>query len=369
MSSELRRASPADNDALIELFGARPMEGRLVLSTRRDPDFFALYAMQRGDADCWVFEKGGRLLGLGTILTRDGWLNGRPARVGYLGDLRARFGASRASVLAREYGEKLDDARRTRGCEAFYTAVLASNVAALQALVRRRGERHRQPAYHLLRRFAMVSVQFAGRRHPPAGDLRVRTATPDDVAPITALLDRDHRRRPFGYRYDAGELEHRLAHWPGLLLERTYVALDRDDRLVGVTSAWDPAAVKRYRVLEYRGGMRWSRILWNAVSRPLGFTPLPAPGSDFHYLYLVNTSIAGDDPAVFRALAERIYADFHGRGYHFFSTCEYEADPLASALHGFMTRRLDFHLYSVTPAGEPAPDVGPGRTGFEMALA
>jgi hypothetical protein len=197
----------------------------------------------------------------------------------------------------------------------------------------------------------------------------VRTATAVDVPAIAALLDRDHRARPFGYRFDQGEFEHRLAHWPGLALERTYLAFDRAGALAGVTSAWDPAAVKRYRVLAYRGGMWWMRTLWNAAAPLLGGTPLPPPGADFRYLYLVHTSIANDDPAVFRALVERVYADFHGHGYHFLSTCEYERDPLAPALHGFLATRLDFHLYAVTPAGAPAPEVGPGRPGFEMALA
>src|SRR5437773_1116146 len=80
----------------------------------------------------------------------------------------------------------------------------------------------------------------------PAGDggWRVRTATEEDIPAIVELLDRDHRARPFGYRYDQGEMEHRLARWPGMTLERTYLAFDPRGRLGGMTSAWDPAAVK-----------------------------------------------------------------------------------------------------------------------------
>lgn len=345
------------------------MEGDLVLSTRRDPDFFGLYTMQRGDTECWVYESQGRNVGFAAVQMRDGWLAGRAARVGYLGDLRFDFSASRARVLERHYAAVLERARSVHGVEAFYTAVLASNVAALRALVRRRAERSAQPRYHLLRRFDMVSIQFAGRRPARRVAYDVRTAVAADAAAIALLLDRDHRARPFGYRFDDGEWEHRLARWPGLGLERTYLAFDRAGRLVGVTSAWNPASVKRYRVLDYRGGMRWARRLYNPAARLMGWAPLPAPGQDFRYFYLVNTSIEGDVPVVFRALLERIYDDHRGRGEHFFSTCEYENDPLAPALRGFLTRRLSFHLYTVTPADAPAPDTGPGRPGFEMALA
>src|SRR3989442_10765707 len=83
----LRPATRADNEALLELFGAVPMTGELVIATRREPDFFALYELQRGDTECWVYETVGGPAALGTVLVRDGWVGGRPARVGYLGDL------------------------------------------------------------------------------------------------------------------------------------------------------------------------------------------------------------------------------------------------------------------------------------------
>ena len=41
--SLLRRAKREDNPQLLELFGAVPMQGELVLATQRAPDFFRLY--------------------------------------------------------------------------------------------------------------------------------------------------------------------------------------------------------------------------------------------------------------------------------------------------------------------------------------
>ena len=365
----LRPAVPADNAALLELFGAVPMTGELVLSTRRDPDFFALYEMQRGAAECWVYESGSQATGLGTILVRDGWVGGRPARVGYLGDLRSGFNASRERGVPRVYGDCVEGAVRRHGCELFLTAMLASNTAAANALVRRRAARATQPRYHLMRRFAMASIQFTRAMRPRGGPYRVRVAMAADLPAIVDLLDRDHRERPFGYRYDQGEFEHRLANWPGLSLERTYVAFDATGRIVGVTSAWDPAAVKRYRVVAYRGSVRWMKFGFNAMASVLGYPPLPEPGHGFRYLYLCNTSIADERPEILRALLERIYADFRRSGYHFMSLCVYENDPLEPALRGFTARRLDFHLYVVTRSDAEPPVFPAGRPGFEMALA
>jgi hypothetical protein len=366
--SPVRLATPRDNAALLELFSEVPMQGELVLSSQRSPDYFALFELQRGTTEVWVHEEGGRLDAMGTLHVREGWMEGQPFRVGYLGDLRARFSARRSRGLARFYGPILEEAAGRHGVGAFLTAVMATNAAALQALVRRKASRASQPHYTLLRRFSAVSVQFMLRRRPRPSPYTVRRATPQDVPAMAALLDADHRARPFGYRYDLGELEHRLERWPGLAVERCYLAWDPEGRLVGCTSAWDPAAVKRYRVLAYRGGMRWMRLGFDALATVTGAPRLPAPGQDFRYFYLCNTSIAGEDPAIFRALLEQVYADHHGQGFHFFTLYLGEEDPLAPALTAFLLRRLDFHLYAVTPASNPRDAFPPGRTGFEIAL-
>ena len=369
-NGNVRRARPSDNTALLDLFQQVPMTGNLGLITRRNPNFFALYACQRGLSECWVYEEEGQLGSMGTILIRDGWLDGAPCRVGYLGDLRSRFLGRRRQGVARLYGEILDDARKRYDCDVFLTAVLASNSAALNSLVRRRRERRHQPYYHLLRRFAAVAMHWTHRRRrPKAGAFAVRRATPADIPAIAALLDADHRTRPFGYRFDQGELQHRLACWPGLAVEQTYLALNRDGQLVGCTSAWDPSALKRYNVTAYRGSMIWVKRGVNALATVLGSPRLPEPGASFRALYLCNTSIRNDDPAILHVLLEHIYADYWARGYHFALLCLYDNDPLTPALRGFVTRALDFHLYAVTSSSTPRTTYPEGRPGFEMVLA
>lgn len=366
---DLRLARAEDNSALLSLFGDVPMEGQLVLSTQRGPDFFALYELQRGPYETWVADGERGLIGMGSVLVRDGWLSGRPAKVGYLGDLRSKFAARRMRGLARFYGEVLDGARERHGCEVFLTGIIASNAAALNALVKRSGKRANQPRYELFRRFALVSIQFTGERRARRSAFTVRTATQGDLPALTAFLDADHRVRPFGYRFDQGELQHRLARWPGFTLESTYLALDSTGRLVGCTTAWDPSAVKRYRVEAYRGSLRWQKIAFNTAAHLLRWRPLPQAGEEFRTLYLCNTSIQGDSPEIFRALLEHIYVDARPRGYHLLSHPVYEQDPLSAAFDGFITRALDFHLYAVTPASAPRLTLPEGRPGFEPALA
>lgn len=361
-----RLATAADNQACLELFSAVPMRGELVLSTRREPDFFALYRMQRAEAFTYVGEDEKGLLGMATALVRDGWLDGRVQKVGYLGDLRVRFDRSRA--FGRLFGDSFDALCAQTGCRAYYTAVLASNRAALNALVRRSPKRKNQPYYHPLHRFSAVSVQLT-RRRTPSSDVQVRSATADDVPALAALLADAHRRRPFGYRFDDGELQHRLAHWPGFTLADTLVATGAKGEPVGVTTVWDPSPVKRYRVHAYNGAMRWVKRTFNLAATVTGWPKLPAPGSDFRYAYLCNLAVKDESPAVFRALLEHAYARLQPSGRHFFTFELDEGDPLAGALVGLMARRLDFQLFGVTPASERRTNWPSGRTGFEIALA
>ena len=196
-------------------------------------------------------------------------MHGAPVPVTYLGDLRAR--PEIKGALSRFYGLVFDDFKARTGCEHFYTGVLASNQRALTALTRRSPTRQDQPHYDLMRRFDSVQVQFT---HAPkrarSARLTTRTARVEDLDAIIDLLHREHRLRPFGYRYDAGELERRLARWPGFDLDHTILAFDRGDRVVGACTAWDAAPLKRYRVLAYRDEMRVARVAFDLSARLRG---------------------------------------------------------------------------------------------------
>lgn len=375
----VRRAVPGDNDRLCALMAGVPMRAGLRVAAERHPDYFALYRMQRGDTHVFVYDRGGVVGGMGTVLTRPGWHEQRPATVGYLGDLRAGGFTRDAVTFPLRFGELLDEIAERDGCEAFFTCILAENAAALNALVRRAerasSRRQQQPRYTLYRRYEALCVTFVRRpRFSADPALTVRTACEDDVDDIRAFLARDHASRPFGFDYAGGELEHRLATWPGYTLANTYLCFAKGERLVGVTTAWDAAPVRRYRVESYERGWALARAGFAAIAKVTGCTPLPAPGGVLRSFFLANLSIAGDDPRVLRALVDRIYADGFAAGYHFFMLPLYEDDPLARAFAGRdiwtrFVRRIPFLMYVVTPRGRPAPALPAGRPGFEIALA
>lgn len=371
--TKVRRATRADNELLVDLMAHVPMEGSLALSTRRDPDFFALYEIQRGSAHAFTYDDG-KMQGMASALVRDGFLDGAPQQVGYLGDLRIRGASKARRAFPFAFGKFFADVVQETGCENYLTGVIASNALAMRSLAARKKGREAQPYYHPLARFEMASVQMVlPRRARVVRGVDVTSATPKDVPAIASFLARDHANRPFGYRFDDGELEHRLAKWPGFTLDATFVARrSGSSDIVGVCTAWDASPVKRYRVMRYANNMRAIKVALDVASKIVRCPALPDVGEDFRSLYLTNLSVADDSPVVVRALLERVYQHAWKERVHFFSLPLFDVpggDPHAAALKGFFVQKLAFQLYAVTSSSRARTEWPAGRPGFEMALA
>ncbi|RMG16857.1 MAG: hypothetical protein D6731_05255 [Planctomycetota bacterium] len=370
MKALVREADDSDDAALCELFARVAMEGDLSLAVEREPSFFALYELQRLIARrVFVAEVEGKIEGVAAYLARRGHLGGRVVPVGYLGDLRLGPRLRGGFFFGRRFGPRFRACLADSNAEVALTAVLATNRAALRFLTRRSRRFPDKPVYRPWRAFSILNVHFTRRRRPRPTRLEVRRATSADLPEVAALLARDHARRPFGYVFDEELLRERLARWPGLRLEDFYLAF-RGGELVGATALWDAHAVKRFRVLAYRGSMRWLRLGFNLGAPFLGCAPLPPAGGVLRYAYLTHTSIPSEDPDVLAALFDRLYADAHGRGYAFVSTYVEDGDPLGAAFARYRCTPLPARLFTVSPPGSPwnERDPGAGRPGFEMAL-
>lgn len=370
-SVSVRLASDADTAALCETFAGLTMDADLQLSIRRDPDFMALYRMQTETWECWVGEQAGKIVGMGALLARDGYLDGRPVRVGYLGDLRVSPRLPHGlRVVGQLYGPVLDRFAAENRCNFFLTTIIASNTRALRALTSDRSRQIGIPDYHLLQRFDIRAVHLALPRRRAKGGCEVRRAAEPDLPAIGAFLDADSRRRPFGYVLDQAELRRRLARWPGLSISDFYLAIDRGGAIVGCCAAWDASPIKRTVVLAYRGSMRWVKRGYDLAAPLLGVPKLPSGGQALKYAYLTHVAVPSDDPAIMRALLEAAYRDRRAGGFHFLSVCVPEGDPLGQAYAGFLTSNLRSNLYVVAARGQALPDVDlAGKpSGFEMAL-
>jgi hypothetical protein len=368
----VRLATRDDSAQLAELFARVVLDSDLSFAVERDPDFFALYDMELASSEQVVFtaELDKKLEGVAAFLGRDAYLRGERVRTAYMSDLRVSPKIT-GKVFGKMMGERYQEARRALGADLMYTAVFDSNRAAQRALVERSPRHPHKPWYNPLRKFDILSLHFLQRQALRRAAHRVRRATERDVDAIAAMLAADQRARPFGYVFDDGLLERRLSRWPGFGIDRFYLAVDAKGNILGCMAPWDAVDVKRYRVVGYKGDMRWVKRGYNLAARVLGAQPLPEPGGLLRYLYLTHVCVPSGEASVMAAMLDAVYAAHWGRGYCFMCSTVEHGDPLAAAYRGYVTTRLPATLYAVTPHDQPldTSTLGPGRAGFEACLA
>ena len=366
----LRRSRGSDNPRLCELFASVRMEADLCLAVERDPDFFALYDLQGGERSVWVGDVDGRVECVVAGVGRRAWLDGEQVVLGYLGDARVSVPHQGKGLMRHAAPRLLENLFEDLRCDVALAAVVAGNRAAL-GTAQTPGLLASSVEYRPVYALRIVSVQFNWRRKPRPTSLEVRPARADEVPEVAAFLAADQARRPFGYVIDEAALRERLARWPGLSVDSFYLARDAEGRLRGVLAWWDAGAVKRYRVHGYFRGMRVGKALYNAAAWVARFQPLPPVGELLRYFYVTHLAVPDDDPAVFGALIDRLYADLHGRGYNFFTLALVENDPLEPALKRFQKTYLGVHVYLGYPKGSRFAQWQPvaARPGFEIALA
>jgi hypothetical protein len=370
-SITVRRATAVDGPEQCALLARVAMDSDLALSIRRDPDFDALYRLQARDWESWVAEMDGTVEGTGTVLVRNGYLDGVRIPVGYLGDLRLSHAAEGRHLLDRMYGPILRSASERFGCNYYLTAIIASNDKAKRALTvpTARSQRGARPTYTLLREFDIRSIHLVLPRMRERLTHVVRRATDADIPSLARFLDDDSRTRPFGYVLDEAELRRRLTCWPGLSARSFHLAEDAGGRIVGCLALWDAAPAKRTIVMAYRGRMRRVRMAYDFAARIFGRDPLPRPGQEFRYQYATHVAVPSNDPSVMRALLQSAYHAARAEGYHFISVCAPVGDALDPAYRGYLTTDLRAELHVVTLPGVEVPALEAGvRPGFEMAL-
>lgn len=367
---------------LAELFEKVTMDADLKIATERGPDFFALYDMENERDDQYVFaiELDGRVEGIASLLRREAWLDGRRVVTGYMTDLRFTRAIRGGVIFGPRFGREFARVAAEVGTEVLYTLVFDGNAAAKKALVDRDARYPDKPLYRPLRSFVVTSVLLAHPRPIRKTPYVVTRGTAKDVDELLAFLETDQRTRPFGDVLHEGRFTRRLERWPGFSPESFYLARSARGTLVGCFAPWDAEAVKRYRVLGYRGSMKGVKLGYGLLSKVLGSTPLPDPGELLRYLYATHLCVPSHDPLVLTALLDRAYADLRGGGHTFLMLYMERNDPLRAALRGYLTSGIGSTFYAVCRPDSPwvthdfGTDAPPGspsfvRPGFEIALA
>jgi hypothetical protein len=298
-------AGAEDDDALRRLLRDAPMEGWVRLAFPREPSYFAAQKLEGvGGATIVVRRRrDGAVVGMGSRSVKEVHLDGRPARVGYLGQLRFAPGW-RAGRRTLEEGYALARSLRSEDELPFdLTAVVDDNLPARRLLERGLPG---LPRYTPLTELVTLVVDTRSgvgtgeRRARPGGGVGVHVEYAGDGSGLDAMAERLHRRRDtlrLAPRWRRGRLAElmsgRFGPW------RPLIARD-GDVVVGCAAVWDQRPFRQCVVRGYAPGLAPVRPALSVVRRLLGRPGLPAPGAALRLGYLSH--LAADDPGTMGAL-------------------------------------------------------------------
>ena len=346
-----RDATPADNDALVALSVACPMDGDIGLCVDRAPDFFAL---NRLEGDAWrvgvVDGPDGRPVGCIAVAERTVHLGGHPTPAMYVSDLKVHPDHRGAGVADALTAWARDACVEAQGQDAVvYLTILAGNRAMQRRMSGPRGLPHLATVATL----RTHTVSLLWRRRPPDAGLTVTPASAADLDEMAALWSAVARRRQYSAVYDAASLGAWIEAAPDLRLSSYRLARRPSGSLAGFVGVWDQSAFKRLRVTSYSSKLAAVRAGYNALAPLAGGTRLPPPGGALHNLTAVHLCVPPEEPAVLRALLVDAYNAHRGRGHSFLNVGLDAADPLAGALRGLHAQTTDIWFCTASLAGRP----------------
>ena len=366
MTQPARDATPADNDALVALSVACPMEGDIGLAVDRAPDFFAL---NRLEGESWrvgvVDGPDGRPVGCIAVAERHVYLNGEPRPAMYISDLKvhpAHRGAGAADALVL-WARDACIAAHGPGVLAFVT-VLAGNRSMLRRMEGPRG----LPAMERVATFRSHTIPILWRRRPPGdGALTIGRAEPGDLDEMAGLWARLASARQFAPVQDAASWAAWIDGAPGLDLADYRVARRPDGALAGFLGVWDQSGLKRLRVTGYSRRLGAVRVAFNGLTPLVGGTKLPPPGGALRNVTAVNVCAPPEDPGVLRALVVDAYNGNRARGFSFLNVGLDVHDPLAAGLKGLLAQPTDVWI-CVATSDTPPPPLDGRPSHHELAL-
>jgi predicted N-acetyltransferase YhbS len=336
---EIREASETDNEALLALTRATPMDGTISLRIDRDPDFFALLRL-RGAGRVFVAARGREVVGCISAALRTVYVGAVPERIAYVGDMKVhpKFSGSRVAVRVIQ---ALEADLRSNGIDVCFSVAAEGNRRVTPLFEGRLGI----PRWTTLGRFLvdeLLPTPFPDR----SKHYRIETAQAADLAVIAALLDRFHRSRQFAPQLADIEVADTLS------AGGTFVARHGGE-IVATLSVSDMGPMKRNVLLDAPGVMKGSLALLRFGTAPLPGFVVPRIGDALRLLSVRHAACDAGHQAALAALLRRARAVTLRRRFTSLALGLHEHDPLRSLVRG-IPRFTFTSLAFVTSLGSPS---------------
>jgi hypothetical protein len=302
-------ATDADDAEIRRLLRENPMPGRVSVSLEREPDARRAAAVE-GDVHHTIVARDsadGPITAMGSISVRERYVNGKPTRVGYLGQLRLDRNQRHRIATIRGGYAFLRLLHPSLGVRLYLTSIAADNLPARRLLERGLPG---MPTYRPLCEF--VTLVFRRRRNGEfhKATSRVRASFRHDglslrhgssqlVPQMHALLNESNANMQFAPAWTPAELE-------SLPPTRLRFVFERD-RPIARAAVWDHRALKQAVVRGYPTALRVARVPLNMLAPFTRLPRLPAIGQPLSHAFVSHVATPPDRPELIEPLIQSLH--------------------------------------------------------------
>ncbi len=336
-----RKASQADNSALINLGRSAPMVGAMTMVLDRSPDFFGLLRMQGTEHQVRVIEQNNAIVATSSLTKTPVRYHGKTINRAYSTDLRIHPKA-RGVHLTHVFGNLMPGvARDEMDCDTMFAEIHDKNKPALRIVEWVR--KNIRPVVHggMIHNYSL----FPFRRYPVSRRYAIRPACIKDLPRLTQLLKTTYQDYSPAPIITEDELDRQLRLHPSFGIDCFRVA-ECQGQIVACAAFWDSVELRKTVVLKY------NRI-GSAIAKSLRYAPsflslprAPVAGAPLHYLAL---RFPAHDPDHLDALRSIVHHESNmirtKRHYHFIYAAFHEADRLRASIASMWRSNMLIHLF------------------------
>lgn len=371
-------ANNSHNEELLRFFSTSQMDGEsIAIAYDRSPDFFRF--LKFSSPEYYVFctrDKKKQIAAVGTLIIRDGYINGGLCKVGYFGDLRIKFDRRVALRWRQFYSDLVVHAHMIDDfshCKHFITAIMDSNKEALLSLVQ---SKKNQFFYQKLCPYKMINISLRKPFYPrQRTEFKLETGSDHNQAEVFSFFKKIHKSRPFGFNFqpdDPSENQYRLAKWNNFRMNDFLLLRDKNNLIISCCALWGPSPYKKIILKK----IPWS--LKQLLKLQQIFKASPEVGKELKVLYLTHLNFSDEldenqRNEALEHILEYIDALKIFKNYHFVSLCTFGPWKIEKALKAYLSFSTNLSLYQVVPQDRledllPCAENTAQIPGFEMAL-
>ncbi|MCP4133841.1 MAG: hypothetical protein GY754_22925 [bacterium] len=336
--------SMKDNQKILDFYHSFSMDGGVFkIAFRKGADFFKFLKYESPDNFVFLLENDDKdIEGMGSMIIRPCYLNGKVDKVAYVSDLRVlsknkRKNQFRWRDFPLEICQKGKDVDEFNGCRYYLGAIVDANEKAkdvFDSLDAPFGASDIS-TYSQVNLLGRRPLKFFGKKSPVSDlDITITRAEEKDIPELKNFLDKQSRKKAFGFVYEGenGELDRRLKDWDDFSISSFYLTRNSSGKLISCFAPWDPTKGRRIVVDRFPGYLAFLGKILKGLGKSV-----PNPGDELKTLYMTTMEFDYEltrlqKKHILNEYIDVVYQSKRMKNYHVLAFCDYKKDSIGEGL-------------------------------------